>query len=89
MQIQIQLDDEQAAKLVQLQQHTQQDQETVIKQALNVYYQQLQPSSTNAIDLFEQVGFVGCGSADPTLSANAKSALRSSMRERFERSRES
>jgi len=65
MRIEIQLDEEQAEKLAQLQQQTQQNQEVVIKQAIDAYHQQLQYPSKNAIDLFEQVGFIGCDNADP------------------------
>jgi hypothetical protein len=82
------LDQEHAQKLTQIQQQTNQDIAGVIHTAIDSYYQQLQPLHKNAIDIFEDVGFIACGKADPKLSANAKSAVRLIIQQRFEQSKQ-
>ena len=88
MEITTQLDEEHAQKLTQIQQQTNQDMAGVIQAAIDSYYQQLQPPHKNAIDIFEDVGFVACGKADPKLSANAKSAVGLIIRQQFEQSKQ-
>lgn len=89
MQIEIQLDDDRSEKLVQLQQQTQQNLNQVIEQAIEAYYQQLQPARKRAIDIFKESGFIGSIDADPTVSANHRSVVQDIIQRKFDQSRES
>ncbi|MBW4553638.1 MAG: CopG family transcriptional regulator [Aphanocapsa sp. GSE-SYN-MK-11-07L] len=64
MKITTHLDQEHAQKLTQIQQQTNQDIAGAIQTAIDAYYQQLQPLHKNAIDIFEDVGFIACGKAE-------------------------
>ncbi|MGG6268519.1 hypothetical protein ACQ4M3_25345 [Leptolyngbya sp. AN03gr2] len=79
MQIITQLDDDAANKLTYIQQQTGQDTETVLKTAIEQYYQQLQPPQKTALDIFQDLGLVGCIDADPDLSTNYKSLISESL----------
>jgi hypothetical protein len=73
MQIVIQLEDDAVSKLTYIQQHTGQDTEAILKAAIEQYYQQLQPQQKTALDIFQDLGLVGCIDADPDLSTHYKS----------------
>jgi hypothetical protein len=82
MQIITQLDDDAASKLTYIQQHTGQDTEAILKAAIERYYQQLQQKT--ALDIFQDLGLVGCIDADPNLSTNYKSVISQSMEQQYE-----
>jgi len=95
MRIEIQLDEEQAEKLAQLQQQTQQNQDVVIKQAIETYYQQLQPvkealqaPEDDRLAKFKHSKFIGSFSGSPDLSTNAKAIFHSIMDEKYPRSQQ-
>jgi hypothetical protein len=83
MQIITQLDDDAANKLTYIQQQTGQDTEAVLKAAINQYYQQLQPPQT-PLEALTQSGFIGCGSAEPDLSANYKTVLQEELQKKYD-----
>ncbi|MBE9009709.1 CopG family transcriptional regulator [Pseudanabaenaceae cyanobacterium LEGE 13415] len=74
-----QLDEDAANKLTYIQQQTGQDTETILKTAIEQYYQQLQPPQKTALDIFQDFGLVGCIDADPNLSTNYKSVISESF----------
>jgi uncharacterized protein YwgA len=91
MQIKIELNDEYESKLNYVQQKTdQKDLKAVIEAAIDAYYQQLEvlaeASETTALEIFRESGFIGCIQADPNLSTNYKSVVKSTIQERFNRS---
>jgi hypothetical protein len=76
MQIQTELDSDRTKKLTFIQQQTHQDTKEIIEAAIDIYYQNLQPS---AYDILMQNGFIGCGSGDPDLSTNYKTLLQQDL----------
>ncbi len=72
----IQLDEEYAEKLADIQQQTNQDLSEVVQRAIDFYHKQLQPIRKNPLEIMKQSGFVGCVQAEPDLSVNYKSILR-------------
>ena len=84
MQIITQLDDDVANKLTYIQQQTGQDTEAVLKVAIEHYYQQLQPRQKTALDIFQDLGLVGCIDADPDLSTTYKSVISQSLKQKYE-----
>ncbi|MBS0017470.1 MAG: hypothetical protein KFF72_14160 [Arthrospira sp. SH-MAG29] len=75
MEIATQLTDEQAHKLAFIQQKTQQNPDEILGAALDYYYQQLLTTSTNHLENFSKIGFVGCVDAEPDLAENCESIL--------------
>ncbi len=75
MEIATQLTDEQAHKLAFIQQKTQQNSDEILGAALDYYYQQLLTTSTNHLENFSKIGFVGCVDAEPDLAENCESIL--------------
>lgn len=89
MQINIELNNEYETKLAYVQQKTEQtDVKAVIEAAIDAYYHQLEPPRKTALELFRESGFIGSIQADENLSTDYKSAVRSVIQERFDRSRE-
>ena len=84
MQIITQLDDDVANKLTYIQQQTGQDTEAVLKVVIEHYYQQLQPLKKTALDIFQDLGLVGCIDADPDLSTTYKSVISQSLEQKYE-----
>lgn len=78
MRINARLDEEYAHKLTYIQQQTQQPVTDVIKNAIDLYYQQLQQQKP--LDVLTQTGFIGCGQADSNLSVNYKSILKDGLK---------
>ncbi|GAP97846.1 hypothetical protein [Leptolyngbya sp. NIES-2104] len=66
MEITTRIDPNHAAKLTFIQQQTQQNIAEILGQAIDLYYEQLKPTSTNALQAFEDAGLVGFIDADPT-----------------------
>lgn len=75
MEIATQLTDEQAHRLAFIQQKTQQNPDEILGAALDYYYQQLLTTSTNHLENFSKIGFVGCVDAEPDLAENCESIL--------------
>lgn len=65
MEIKTQIDPNHAAKLTYIQQQTRQDIAEILGQAIDLYYEQLNPASTNALQAFEEAGLVGFIDAAP------------------------
>lgn len=84
MQIITQLDDDVANKLTYIQQQTGQDTETILKAAIEQYYEQLQPPQKSVLDIFQDLGLVGCIDADPDLSTTYKSMTSQSLEQKYE-----
>jgi hypothetical protein len=84
MQLITQLDDDAANKLTYIQQQTGQDTEAILKTAIEQYYQQLQPSQKTALDIFQDLGLVGCIDADPNLSTTYKSVISESLAQKYQ-----
>ncbi len=83
MRINARLDEEYASKLAYIQQQTNQVVTDVIKSAIDLYYQQLQQQQNNPFSVLTQSGFIGCGQADPNLSANYKQILKDGLKEKY------
>lgn len=87
MQIEIQLDEERADKLAQIQQQTQQDVteliDRMVSEAIDQRYRELQSSDADPLAKLKNSGFIGCGKADPDLSANSKAYFHEIMQEKF------
>ena len=87
MQIEIQLDEERANKLAQIQQQTQQDAaeliDRMVSEAIDQYYQQIQPAETDPLARLKQSKFIGCFQGSPDLSANSKAYFHDIMQEKF------
>jgi hypothetical protein len=84
MQIITQLDDDAANKLAYIQQHTGQDTEAILKAAIEEYYRKLQPPQKIALDIFEDLGLVGCMNTDPDLSTKYKSVISRLLEHKYE-----
>jgi hypothetical protein len=84
MQIITQLDDDVANKLTYIQQQTGQDTEAVLKAAIEQYYEQLQHPQKTALDIFQDLGLVGCIDTDPDLSTTYKSVISQSLEQKYE-----
>lgn len=54
----------------------------VVQRAIDLYHEQLQPIRKTPLEIMKQSGFVGCVQAEPDLSANYKSMLRSMIQEK-------
>ncbi|MBI4781848.1 MAG: hypothetical protein HY785_11075 [Oscillatoriophycideae cyanobacterium NC_groundwater_1537_Pr4_S-0.65um_50_18] len=87
MQIEIQLDEERADKLAQIQQQTQQDAteliDRMVSEAIDHYYQQIQPPATDPLAKLKQSKFIGCFQGSPDLSTNSKAYFHEIMQEKF------
>ena len=90
MQIEIQLDEEQARKLAYIQQQTQQNVAEVLKWVVEQSYERLtqQPESPQkaALEIFQQSGFIGCIEAESEISVDYKSIVRDLIQQKFHRS---
>ena len=79
MRINARLDDEHAEKLTYLTRTTGASVTEVLKQALDVYFEQLGNSCGSAAQILEQSGFIGCGEGSPHLSEQYKESLKKSL----------
>jgi hypothetical protein len=78
-------DDEHAEKISYIRQQTNQDIIAILNQAIDLYYQQLQPSEKTPLEIFEELGLVGCIEGDPNLSTNYKPLIHQHLKEKYER----
>ena len=87
MQIEIQLDEDRANKLAHIQQQTQQDAaellDRMVSEAIDQYYQQIQPPETDPLAKLKQSKFIGCFQGSPDLSINSKAYFHDIMQEKF------
>lgn len=79
MRINARLDDTQARMLEYLRAVTGQTLSDVVKAAIERYYTEVSAVPTRAIEVLERTGFIGCGEADPDLSADYKRLLGASL----------
>lgn len=82
MEITIQLTDDQARKLTYIQQQTNQDVADLVSQAIEQHYEQLQGSQKTPLDIFEELGLVGCIDGDPNLSASYETVINDYLNEK-------
>jgi hypothetical protein len=79
MNITIHLEDEQVRKLTYIQQQTDLDLSVVvsrdISEVIETHYQQLQTKRESPLQIFEELGLVGCIDGDRNLSTNYKKAM--------------
>ncbi|ASC74164.1 hypothetical protein XM38_051390 [Halomicronema hongdechloris C2206] len=75
MDIVTQIDDNHAKKLAYIQQHTNQDLSEILNQAIDLYYEQLNPPSKSPLEVLQEDGLVGCFEGDSDLSSNYKLGL--------------
>lgn len=75
MEIATQLDDNHAEKLTYIQQHTNQALSEILNQAIDLYYEQLNPTTTSPLEVLQEDGLVGCFEGDPDLSKNYKAKV--------------
>ncbi len=72
MNIATQLDDNYAAKLTYIQVQTEQNVDEILRQAIELYYQRLQPMQQSPLAVLEAAGLVGCFEGSSELSSNYK-----------------
>ena len=67
MEITTQLDPSYTDKIAAIQRQTHQDLSEIIGRAIDLYYQTLEISTPNALELFQAAGLVGCMDTDPSI----------------------
>jgi hypothetical protein len=67
MEITTQLDPKYTEKIALIQKQTHQDLSEILAKAIDLYYQTLEISTPNALELFQSAGLVGCIDTDPTV----------------------
>jgi len=75
MEIATKIDSEQAQKLAFIQEKTQQNLDEILRVALEDYYEKVLKNSTNHLEKFTKIGFVGCIEAEPDLAENCEAIL--------------
>jgi hypothetical protein len=88
MDITIHLEDEQVRKLEYIQQRTNQDAATVLNrslaEAIDAYYQQIQPPNIDPLTQLRQSKFIGCFKGEPDLAANSEANFKAIMNEKYD-----
>ena len=79
MRINARLDEDRSYKLRFLLQATNQKISEIVKRSIDVYYEQIQNTRRRPAEILNASGFVGCGKADPDLSATYKRRLGESL----------
>lgn len=79
MQLNINLEEEEVIKLSTLQKITGKDLTEVLRTAIDRYHQQIYkaPSPKSPLQIFTELGLVGCVEGEPDLSVNYKSVVKS------------
>jgi hypothetical protein len=75
MQLEIQLDDDSVQKLAYIQEQTNQDFSAAIKEAIEQYYNQINTTNKPPLQIFKELGLVGCFNGDSDLSVNYKTKM--------------
>jgi predicted transcriptional regulator len=76
MRINARLDDSRSQKLDFLARTTRLSTSDIVKQALDVYYEQVRSRRPAPAAVLAETGFIGCGEASPELSDNYKEEAR-------------
>lgn len=76
MRINARLDESRSRKLEYLARATRQGTTEIVKQAIDVYYEQMTTRRGKPAEILAAVGFVGCGEASPDLATDYKAELR-------------
>lgn len=84
MHITTDFDEDHAGKLTYIQEQTNQDISEILNQAIDLYYQRLKPAEQSPLDIFQELGLVGCIDAEPDLSSNYKSVLHEQIRTKYD-----
>ena len=79
MRINARLDESHARKLELLRRRTGHRVSDLIKEAIDLYYEEVQATPERPADALAKAGFIGCGEADPVLSENYKQLLTDSL----------
>jgi hypothetical protein len=87
MQLEIQLDDDSVQKLAYIQEQTNQDLSAAIKQAIEQYYNQINTTNKPPLQIFQELGLVGCFQGDADLSVNYKTKMADYLRAKQEEHR--
>ena len=87
MDITIYLEDEQAQKLPYIQQRTSQDAAVLMRQAIDRQYEQLVAERQTPLEIFEDLGLVGCMEGEPDLSTNYKAVVSDYLDEKHQQGR--
>lgn len=82
MRLNARISDEQAKQLEELRQATGGSTSDIVREALRRYYEEMCRRHVSANQVLEQVGFIGCGEADPELSTRYKEALTGSLEQK-------
>ena len=77
MQLNVQLTEDEAARLSYIQGKTQQTPDEIVKRAIDVYYHQFQGQNSDSLTRLKQSVFVGSFKAEDNLAANSKAILHS------------
>ncbi|MDY6804877.1 MAG: hypothetical protein SXA11_13860 [Cyanobacteriota bacterium] len=75
MEIATKIDEEQAQKLAFIQEKTQQNLDDILRVALEDYYEKVLNNSSDRLEKFSQIGFVGCIEAEADLAENCEAIL--------------
>ena len=87
MNVTAQFDGEQADKLAYIQSQTNEEVGEILNRAIDLYYRQLQPPTKSPLDIFEDVGLVGCIDADPNLSSRYESHVQDYLQQKHDQDR--
>lgn len=77
MRINARLDESRSQKLEFLSRATHLSTSDIVKQAIDVYYEQVRNGRPAPADVLADAGFIGCGDASPDLSGSYKEVVRS------------
>lgn len=83
MEIATQLDNDHAEKLAYIQAQTHQNVTEILKQAIDLYYQHLQPTQKSPLEVLQEAGLVGCFEGSPDLSSNYKSIIHEYLDQKY------
>ena len=76
MRINARLDESRSQKLEFLARATHLSTSDIIKQAIDLYYEQVRSGRLRPVEVLTASGFIGCGEASPDLSARYKEEVR-------------
>jgi hypothetical protein len=83
MELTIHLDPDRAQKLTYLQQQTHQDPTSLLSQAIDKTYQQLNPPQSHAYPIFEALGLIGCMDSGEDLPTTRYPAIREQLQQKM------
>jgi hypothetical protein len=83
MNIATEFDDNHAAKLTYIQSQTQQNVGEILQQAIDLYYQQLQPIQKSPLEVLQEARLVGCFEGSPELSIEYKSIVQEHLDQKY------